>query len=75
VASGSERGTASLAAECLNALGLAMLAISDQSVDVSIGDPEIQALLIGAGEALGVYAFGSSSLAFDLTPGTHRSKR
>ncbi len=38
VASSTERGAASLTAERLDLLGTAMLAISNQRVDVSIGD-------------------------------------
>ena len=71
MASGSERGVAGLTAKGLDLLGTAMLAIPDKRVDVSIGDPEVRALLIGTGEALRVYAFGSSSPAFDLAPGPY----
>ena len=49
-----------------------MFAISDERVNVSIGDPEVRALLIGTGEARGVDAFGGSPSAFHLTPGAHR---
>lgn len=42
----------------MNAFGLPMLAIADQGVDVSIGDPAIHALLIRTGVALGVHASG-----------------
>ena len=52
VPSSAERGAARLTAKRLNALVLAMLAIPDQRVDLSIGDPTIHALLIGAGVAL-----------------------
>ena len=75
VAPSTERGTAGLAAKRLDPLGTAMLAISDQRVNVSIGDPEVRALLVGTGEALGVDPLGCSSAAFDLTPGTYRRRR
>ncbi len=52
-----------------------MLAISDERVDSSVSVPKVAALWVGTSEALGVYAFGSSSSAFDLTPGTHRQRR
>src|SRR5258708_8813647 len=73
VASGSERGVAGLTAKRLDALGLAMLAISDQGMDLSIGDPGVRALLIGAGETLGVHSLGCSPAAFPLTPGAYKS--
>jgi hypothetical protein len=41
VASSTERGTASRASKCLDALGTAMDAISYQSVDLIIGDAEV----------------------------------
>jgi hypothetical protein len=40
-------------------------------MNVSICNPEVQTLLVGAGEALGVHPLGSASAAFHLTPGTH----
>jgi len=49
--------------------------ISHQRMDVRIGDPAVRALQIGTGETLRVYAFGSSSPAFDLAPGPHRQRR
>src|SRR5215469_4721594 len=55
----------------LDALGLAMLAISDEGMDVRIGDPAVRALLVGTSEALGFYPFGGSSTAFHLTPGAY----
>ena len=73
--SSSERGVASLTAKPLDALNRAMLAISDEGMDVSIGNSEVRTLLVGTGETFGVYAFGGSSPAFDLAPGTHRKPR
>ena len=49
-----------------------MLAISDQRVDVRIGDPEVQTLRVGTSEPLGVDAFGGSPAAFDLEPRAYR---
>jgi len=56
-------------------LGTAMRAISNQSMNVGIGDAEVRALLIGTGEALGVYPLGGSPPAFDLAPGAYRRRR
>jgi hypothetical protein len=53
---------------------MAVLAISDQRVDLSISDPVVWALLVRTGEALGIYAFGCSSAAFDLAPGAYRRR-
>ena len=73
MAPSTERGVASLTAKRLDPLGMAMLAISDESMDVSIGDPEVRALLVGTGEALGVYPLGCSPPAFHLAPGAHEA--
>jgi hypothetical protein len=70
VASGSKGGVARLTTERLDALALAMLAIANPRVAVSVGDAEVQTLLIGTGEAFGVHALGGSSPAFHLAPGT-----
>ena len=70
----SERGAASLTTKGLDSLDTAMLAISDQGVDVSIGDPEVRAEVAGTSEPLGVDAFGGSPSAFHLRPGTHRQR-
>src|SRR5947209_7308970 len=75
VMSSAERGVASLTTERLDVLGLAMLAIANQRVDVSIGDAAVEAPSVGTSEALGVHALGSSPTAFHLTPGTHRQWR
>jgi hypothetical protein len=68
-APGSERGTAGLAAKGLDSLGLTMLAIADQRMDVRIGDRKVQALRVGTSEPFGVDAFGGSPPTFHLTPG------
>ena len=52
-----------------------MLAVADQGVDVSFRVPEVRALLVGTSESFGVYAFGGSPPAFDLSPGTYWSMR
>ena len=59
VASSAERGAASLTAKGLDPLGMAMLAITNQGMDLSIGDPAVRALLIGTGEAFGVHPSGA----------------
>jgi len=75
VAPSTERGAARLTTERLDALGLAMLAVSHQSVDSSINVAKVAALPVRTGEARGVDAFGCSSAAFHLTPGTHWQRR
>jgi hypothetical protein len=70
-----ERGMAGLTAERLDLLSTTVLAIADQRMDLSIGDAEVGALLIGTGEAGGVHPLGRSPPAFDLAPGAHRSRR
>src|SRR5215469_6623686 len=74
MSSSTEGGAASLTAQRLDPLGLAMLSIADQRMNVSISDAKVRALLIGTGEALRVYAFGSSAPAFDLAPGARRRR-
>src|SRR5215469_13439739 len=70
IASSAERGVARLTAERLDPLSMPMLAIPDERMDVSVSDPEVQTLLIGTGETLGIDAFRGTSPAFDLAPGT-----
>ncbi|HEX6555162.1 MAG TPA: hypothetical protein VF026_20525 [Ktedonobacteraceae bacterium] len=64
-----ERGTAGRASNRSDPLGPAMRAISDQSVEVSISDPEVLTWVIGTGQAPGVHPLGGSSPAFHLAPG------
>jgi hypothetical protein len=71
VTSSTERGAASRTSERLDLLGMAMLAISDEGVDLSIGDAEVRTLLVGTSEALGVHSLGCSPPAFHLTPGAY----
>src|SRR6266478_3036905 len=75
VAPGTERGVAGRASKRLDALGLAVLAIPDQSMNVGICDSRIRACSVGTGEACGVHPFGGASAAFDLAPGPHRRRR
>src|SRR5712692_11025804 len=72
---GSESRVAGLTAQCLDPLSMAMGAIPDQGVNVSICDAGVRALLVGTGEALGVHPLGRSPAAFHLTPGSHRRRR
>jgi hypothetical protein len=72
---GSERHVAGLTAKRLDPLSVAMLAISNQGVDVSVYDPGVQALPVRTGEALGVYPLRCSPPAFDLTPGAYSRRR
>src|SRR5215471_19673497 len=46
VAPGTERGVAGLTTERLDPLSLTMFAIANQRMNVSVGDPEVRALLI-----------------------------
>ena len=75
VTSSTERGAARLTPERLDWFGLAMLAIPDERMDLSISIAEVQALLVGTGVALGVHSLGGSPPAFHLAPGTHRRSR
>jgi hypothetical protein len=74
VASSAESGVTGLATECLDLLSATMCAVSNQSVDVSVCDAEVRALVVGTGETLGIYPFRSTSPAFDLAPGAHRKR-
>ena len=74
MASSREGHVASLTAKGLDALSLAMRAIADQGVDLSISDPEVRTLLIGAGVALGVHALWCSPAAFHLAKGGVREQ-
>ena len=47
-----------------------MLAISDEGVDLSIGDAKVRTLRVGTSETLGVHVLGGSPPAFHLAPGT-----
>jgi hypothetical protein len=59
VASGSESRVAGRASKRLDPLGMAMLTIPDQCVDVSICDPAVRALLVGTGKTLRVHPLGA----------------
>ena len=74
MASSTERGRAGGAAKCLDPLSIAMPGIANQRMKVSVCNPEIPTLVIGAGESLGIYAFGCSSAAFELAVGAHRRR-
>jgi len=71
VAPSCEGGVAGLTTKRLDPLNMTMLPIPDESMDGSICDPEVRALLIGTGKAFGGYPLGCSSSAFHLTPGTY----
>jgi len=53
---------------------MTMLPIPDESMDVSICDPEVRTLLVRTGEAFSGYPLGCSPAAFHLTPGTYRCR-
>jgi hypothetical protein len=71
VAPGREGGAARLTAKRLDRLGMAMLAVPNQCMDVSIGVAEVRTLLVGAGVAVRVDTFGSPSPTFHFTPGAY----
>ena len=71
VAPGSERGTASLTAKGLDALGMATFAIPNQGVEVSIGDTGVRTLRVRTSVALGIHSLRCSSATFHLTPGAY----
>jgi hypothetical protein len=75
VASSAECGVTGLTTKRLDVLSMTVLPIPDERMDVSVCDSKVQTLLIGTGEALRVYAFGSSTPAFDLASGPHRQRR
>jgi hypothetical protein len=75
VATSSERGAAGLTAKRLDALSMAMCTISNQGVNVSIGDSRVRTLSVRTGEALCVHPLRCSPAAFHLTPGAHRRRR
>jgi hypothetical protein len=70
VAPSTEGSAAGRTSQRLDALGMPMLAIANQRMNVSIGDAAVQTLVVRTGEALGLYPLGCSSAAFHLTPGT-----
>jgi hypothetical protein len=74
IASSAEPGAARRTSERLDRFSAAMLAIPDERMDVGVSDPEVQTLLIGTGETLGIDAFGGTSPAFDLAPGAYWSR-
>ncbi len=74
VAPGGERGAASLATKRLDWFTAAMFAIPNERMEGSVGVAEVGALTVGTGEAFGVNAFGCTSAAFHLSPGTHRCR-
>ncbi len=71
----TEGGAAGLTTKRLDPLGLAVLAIPNESMNVCACNAEVGALVVGAGEAVRVYALGCSSPAFDLAPGPHGQRR
>jgi hypothetical protein len=74
VSSGTERGVAGLTTKRLNPLSRSMLSIPDESMAVSVCDPEVSTLTVRTGEALRFYAFGSTPPAFHLAPGAKRQR-
>ncbi len=71
VPTGGEGGLAGLTAEGLDALVVAVRAIADQGVHIRVGDAEIIAGGVRAGEAIGGDAFRGTTPALDLAPWTN----
>jgi hypothetical protein len=71
VASGGERGAAGRTSKGLDPLGMAMCAIPNQSMHVSVCDSRVGALSVRTGETLSVHPLGCASAAFHLTPGAY----
>ena len=55
---------ASLTTERLDLLGLAMLAIANQRMNVSVCNPKVGTLVVGTGIALGVHTDGGLPAGF-----------
>ena len=64
-------GTVGLTAKGLNLLNATMCTIPDHSMNLSVCDPEVWALVVWTGEALRVYPFQCSPPTFDLAPGVY----
>jgi hypothetical protein len=71
----SERRAAGLTAKGLDARSRAMLAITNQGVDMSVSDAGGEALAVRTGETFCVYPLRGSPPAFDLAPRAHRERR
>jgi len=67
----AEGGAAGLAAQGLDAFALAVGAVTNQRVNLRVGDLVVQARGVRAREAMRVDALGRTAAAFDLTPGRH----
>jgi hypothetical protein len=69
VVSGTEGAVAGLTAKSLDRLSTPMLAVPDKCMDMSVCDPTVQTLLIGASEVLRIHPLGCSPAAFHHTAG------
>jgi hypothetical protein len=72
VATGAEARLACLTAEALDAFSLAVRTVTNQSVDLRIGNPIVRARLVRAGESLCGNPLGSTSTAFLIAPRGYR---
>ena len=70
----TEGGAAGLTPKGLDAFGLAMRAISNQRMNMSVCDARVGTRSVGTGEALGVHPLWCSPPAFDLTPRSDRER-
>jgi hypothetical protein len=66
MATSGERDAAGLTAKRLDLLSMPMLAIANQRVNVCLGVSKVGTIAVRTGEALGIYAFGSSPATFLL---------
>jgi hypothetical protein len=72
IATRAKGGPTRLAAQGLDALAREVRAISDQGVDLRVGQAIVLTGAIGAGKPLCGDALGCAAAAFALTPGRHR---
>jgi hypothetical protein len=68
IATGAEGGLACLTPEGLDAFSLAMRTVTNQSVDLRVGNLIVQARPVRAGKSLCGNPLGSTSTAFSIAP-------
>jgi hypothetical protein len=71
VAAGAEGSITRLAAQRLDALAPSVCTVTNERVDLRIGDPIVRTRAVGAREAGGVDPFGRATATFHLPPGRH----
>jgi hypothetical protein len=71
MAAGTESHSTRLATERLDALAAPMRSITDQGVDLRVGDVIVRTAAVGTSEGLRINPFGRTAAAFDRGPGRH----